>query len=177
MELTLKVTDVRGLEWVNFGAEGLTNLSDCLGITPAAASRLSAKNATRSRSMLMWWESAVNRSFFLCLATCRMRSNACGTRSRSCARRVLCWPAFPLVSVLRTTGSAADGSALFVGFNATTAESDVPRPCIIGYGSSPSRYGPPWCGHAGQTRDLPGSDAILLRVMWSLTPTGRQCLA
>ena len=29
----------------------------------------------------------------------------------------------------------------------------------------------------GQTRDIPGSDAILLRVMWSSTPAGRQCLA
>ncbi len=25
----------------------------------------------------MWWRSAVNRSFFLCLAACRMRSSAC----------------------------------------------------------------------------------------------------
>src|SRR6266511_4229531 len=29
----------------------------------------------------------------------------------------------------------------------------------------------------GQTRDIPGSDAILLRVMWPSTPAGRQCLA
>src|SRR6516164_3319166 len=29
----------------------------------------------------------------------------------------------------------------------------------------------------GQTRDIPGSDAILLRVMWSSTRAGRQCLA
>jgi hypothetical protein len=29
----------------------------------------------------------------------------------------------------------------------------------------------------GQTRDLPGSDAILLHVMWPLTPAGRQHLA
>ena len=32
--------------------------------------------------------------------------------------------------------------ALFVGFAATTAVSDFSRPCIIGYGSSPSRCGP-----------------------------------
>ena len=32
--------------------------------------------------------------------------------------------------------------ALFVGFTATTAESDFPRSCIIGFGSSPSRCGP-----------------------------------
>ncbi len=68
--------------------------------------------------MLIWWKSAVNRSFFLCLAACRMRSSACDTLSRSCARRVLCWSAFPLVPALGSTDSAADRSALFVGFTA-----------------------------------------------------------
>ena len=29
----------------------------------------------------------------------------------------------------------------------------------------------------GQTRDIPGSGAILVRVMWPSTPAGRQCLA
>src|SRR5262249_38924168 len=46
--------------------------------------------------MLMWWRSAVNFSFFLCLAACRTRSNACDTRSRPCVRCVLCWLAFPM---------------------------------------------------------------------------------
>ena len=73
--------------------------------------------------------------------------------------------------------SAADRSALFVGFTATMAESDFPRPCIIGSGSSPSRCGPDRHMAGGQTRDLPASDAILLRVMWPSTPAGRQCLA
>src|SRR5215211_5926317 len=72
-----------------------------------------------------------------------MRSSACDTLTRLCARHVLCWPAFPLVCALGSTGSAADGSALFAGFTATTTKSDLPRPCIIGYGSLPSRYGPP----------------------------------
>ena len=45
----------------------------------------------------MWWKSAVNRSFLLCFAACRTRSSACDTLSRFCARRVLCWPAFPSV--------------------------------------------------------------------------------
>ena len=58
------------------------------------------------------------------------------------ARCVLCWPAFPLASALGSTGSAADRSALFVGFTATMAESDFLPPCFIGYGSSPSRCGP-----------------------------------
>src|SRR4029453_9341790 len=95
--------------------------------------------------MLMWWRSAVNLSFFLSLATFRMRSSAWDTLARLCARCVLCWSAFPLVPALRSTSSAAagpstdcsavGGSALFAGFAANMAESDFPRPCIIGYGS------------------------------------------
>ena len=61
-----------------------------------------------------------------------MRSSACDTLSRSCARRVLCWPAFPSAPALRSTGSAADRPALFVGFIATMAGSDFSRPCIAG---------------------------------------------
>src|SRR5437588_10628620 len=71
-----------------------------------------------------------------------MRSSACDTLTRLCVRRVLCWLAFPLASALRSTGSAAVETALFVSFPATMAESDCSRPCIIGYGSSPSRCGP-----------------------------------
>src|SRR5437773_2551881 len=84
-----------------------------------------------------------------------MRSSACDTRSRSCARRVLCWLAFPLASALGSTDSAASCPALFVGFPATIAESDFPRLFIIGYGSSPSRCGPERRTAAGQTWDLP----------------------
>ena len=84
----------------------------------------------------------MNRSFFRCLATSRTRSSACDTLPRSCARHVRCCPAFPSVSALRSTGSAAGRPALFVGFSATMAESDFSRSCIGGYGSSPSRRGP-----------------------------------
>src|SRR5258708_16721085 len=83
---------------------------------------------------------------------CRMRSSACDTLTRLYVRHVLCWPAFPLVSALRSTGSvavgsaadcsAADRSTLFVGFTATIAESDFSCPSVIGYGTSPSRLGP-----------------------------------
>jgi hypothetical protein len=38
-----------------------------------------------------------------------------------------------LVPVLGSTGSATDRSALFVGFPATTTESDSSGPCIVGY--------------------------------------------
>src|SRR5215831_16771513 len=53
-----------------------------------------------------------------------MRPSACDTVSRRCVRPVLCWFAFPLVPALRSTGSAADGSALFASFSATMAGSD-----------------------------------------------------
>jgi len=66
---------------------------------------------------------------------------------------------------------------LFAGFIATMPGSDFSGPCIIGYGSSPSRCGPATARRSGQTRDLPASDAILLHVMWPSTPAGRQHLA
>ena len=53
--------------------------------------------------------------------------------------------------------------------NFGSPESDFSCPCIIGYGSSPSRCGPPYSApldDGGQTRDIPGSGAILLHVMW-----------
>src|SRR5262249_28470972 len=116
------------------------------------------------RSMLMWWKSAVNLCLFLSLATFRMRSNACDTLTRLCARHVLCWSTFPLVSALGSTGSAdvaspADCStavcpALFAGFAATMTESDFSCPYIIGHGSSPSRCGPSYSGHITRRRRL-----------------------
>jgi hypothetical protein len=109
-------------------------------------SRWRAKNASRSRSTLMWWRSAVSFSFLLSLAAFRTRSSACDTRSRPCVRCVLCSLAFPLAPDLCSTGSAAAetgvASALFVGFPAPIAGSDFSRSCIVGYGSSPSRRGP-----------------------------------
>ena len=64
--------------------------------------------------------------------TFRMRSSACDTFARLCVRHVLCWPAFPLVPALRSTGSAAFSfaadrsgagcSALFTGFSAVGSE-------------------------------------------------------
>jgi hypothetical protein len=76
------------------------------------------------------------------LATCRTRSSACDTRSRYCARCVLCRLAFPSAPALGSTDSAAGCPALFIGFPATMAGSDFSRSCIIGCGSSPSRHGP-----------------------------------
>src|ERR1700730_14769877 len=121
--------------------------------TPAAAFILSSRNASSSSSTLMWCRSAVNFSCFLVLAIRRMRSSACDTLSRPWVRHVLCCSAFSLVSALGSADSAAAASAadcstailsaLFPGFSATMTESDFLRSCVIGYGSSPSRCGPP----------------------------------
>src|ERR1700704_275304 len=50
--------------------------------------------------MLMWWKSEMNFSFFLSLATSRMRSSARGMLVWLCAQGMVCWSAFPLVSAL-----------------------------------------------------------------------------
>ena len=90
----------------------------CLVVLPRYAvhtwSRIafSAKNDLRSRSTLTWCRSAVNFSFFLCLAACRTRSSACDTLSRPCVRCVLCSLAFLLVPALGSTGSAAGCSGI-----------------------------------------------------------------
>jgi hypothetical protein len=72
-----------------------------------------------------------------------MRSSPWVTVSRLCIRPVSCWVAFPSAPALGSTGSAPDRSGTFVGFTATMAGSDFSSPFIIGYGSSPSRCGPP----------------------------------
>ena len=71
-----------------------------------------------------------------------MRASACDALHRFCARCARLWHAFPSAPALRSTGSAADRSALFARFPATTTGPDFSRPCIIGFGSSPSRCGP-----------------------------------
>ena len=106
-------------------------------------------------------------------------------------RRVLCWSAFPLVPALRSTGSAAFSiaayssgagcSALFARLPSYYDEARLlgsvhhrlrfltfpMRTIVLGTDLDTD----------GQTRDLPGSDAIPLHVMWPLTPAGRQHLA
>jgi len=72
--------------------------------------------------VLIWWRSAVNRSFFLCLAACRTRSSSWITRSRPCVRSVLCCLAFPLVPALRSIASATVLPALFGDFIAVGSE-------------------------------------------------------
>ena len=119
----------------------------------------------------------MNLSFFRCLAACRTRSSAWDTLARSCARRVLCWRAFPSVPALRSTDSAAGCPALFAGFTATMAGSDFSRPCISGYGSSPSRCGPAVSIRRSNSRP-PGSRAKSFRTCQGLRPRqARRALA
>ena len=51
---------------------------------------------------------------------------------------MLCSPAFPLVPLLPSAGSAADRPALFVGVPGTMSESDFSGPFIGIYGASAS---------------------------------------
>jgi hypothetical protein len=75
-----------------------------------------------------------------------------------------------------------DGSRPYVFTNpiAIVSAAIVSAIASIGAASAPppSRCGPSLSRDTdGQTRDLPGSDAIPLHVMWPLTPAGRQHLA
>src|SRR4051812_36131070 len=81
--------------------------------------------------------------FFPCLARSRTRPSPGDTLTRLCVRCVCGSCLFPLAPSLGSPGSASGGPELFVGFAATVEGSDFSRLCIIGYGSSPSRCGPP----------------------------------
>jgi hypothetical protein len=119
--------------------------------------------------MLTWWRSAVNRSFFLSLAACRTRSNAWDTLPRFCARHVLCWPAFPLARPwLHRLRCRLPGFVRRLRCY-TMAGSDFSRPCITGYGSSPSRCGPAARCRRPDTRS-PGSRTGSIRTCQGLRP-------
>ena len=151
--------------------------------TPGAASSLSSKNASSSSSMLMWWRSEVNFSFFLSFATCRMRSSACDTLSRPCvpARALLARIPLgprPWLHRLRS-GSLRRGllhSRVFRfvrRLHSYYGGVRLPVPVhhrlrLLAFPMRAARS----LDADGQTRDLPGSDAILLRVMCSSTPAG-----
>ena len=78
--------------------------------------------------------------------------------------------AFPLAPALRSTDSAASRPALFTSFAATMAESDFPRPYIIGYGSSPSRCVPAAVCCAWSDVGSPGSHATSFHTCQVLRP-------
>jgi len=101
----------------------------------------------------------------------RMCFSACDTVPRYCARPVRCWLTFPSAPALGSTDSAAGCPALFVSFTATMTGSDFSRSCIIGCGSSPSRYGPVQhaCCHWPTMRS-PGSQTKSVRTCQVLRP-------
>src|ERR1700730_18025926 len=76
------------------------------------------------------------------------------TLARLGVRRVLTRPVFSSAPSLGSAGSDLGRPTPFASFPATMEGSDFSRPCITGFGSSPSRCGP---GRdcSGQTRDLP----------------------
>src|SRR3954454_17437699 len=75
---------------------------------------------------------------------------SCDTLSRLCVRRVRYWIAFSSAPALRSIASAAGPPVLFGDFLATMTGADLSRPCIIGFGSSPSRCGPDRFSACGQ---------------------------
>jgi hypothetical protein len=98
------------------------------------------------------------------------------TLVRRCVRCVLSWSAFPLVSALGFTGSAAvapiadcstagvplcssASQLLWQGQTSRARASSATAPHLPDAGRQRQR-------RAGQTRDLPASDAIPLHVMW-----------
>ena len=89
---------------------------------PGAASRLRARNAVRSIAGAPMVEERGEPFLLPLLARRSVRAPAPVTHFPGPApRRVLCWFTFPLVTALRSTGSAAGIPALFVGFVATMA--------------------------------------------------------
>ena len=86
---------------------------------------------------------------------------SCATLTRLGVRRVLSWRAFPSVPALRSTNSAADPSALFVGFPATRAWSDFSCHLVQSGSYAVSRhiakYGKPPGPQAGGSRNRIGA--------------------
>src|SRR6266511_288713 len=108
----------------------------------------------RSRSMVTWCSSAVNRTRLSRLAVSRMRSSAGDTLSQLCVWHVLLQTALPLAPPLPSITSAAVSAALFGNFSGTMGESDFLWPCIIGLRVRPSRCGP--LGHGLSKRPASG---------------------
>src|SRR5947207_6216392 len=108
-----------------------------------------------------------------------MRSSACDTLIRFCARHVLCWPAFPLVPALRSPGSAAtfpaDASAVdffsvFAGFTATMAVPTSPFRLSSDLASHlpVAAQRTPYTAHdyGRHTPDLRSFATLLLHLLW-----------
>ena len=79
-------------------------------------------------------------------------------------------PAFPSACRLRSMNSASACAYLFAHFIATTQQSDFSGPCIVGFGSSPSRRGPPSVATQRPDRRSPGSRAKRVSTCQGLRP-------
>ena len=95
-----------------------------------------------SASGVMWWKSAVRRSFWFLSAAFRIRAAACGTLARHWVRRVLWQSEFPLVEALSSGDSAEARAPLFAALTGRMASSDFFKPFIIGFGFLHSLRGP-----------------------------------
>ena len=111
----------------------------------------------------------MNRSSFFSLAVCRTRSRPWDAPCRLGVRGVPSCSAFSLAPALGSTGSSAGRPASFARFPATMAEFDPSSPCIIGFGSSPSRCGP-LSLHARPRSRSPGFRSRSLRTCQGLRP-------
>ena len=96
----------------------------------------------------------MNRTCLSFAATRRTRSSALGTLIPALCPGRVALVTFPLGSLLSSTTSAADCSALFGGFAGTTRLSDFPRSCISGLRPRPSPSGPPTDHADGRAPDL-----------------------
>ena len=115
----------------------------------------------------------MNRSSFFSLAACRTRLRPWDAPSRPGVRSVS--SAFSLAPAHGSTGSLGRSPASFVGFTATIVGPDLSRPCIIGFGSSPSRRGPSARAPAARREISRFPDEELARMPGSATSRDRRC--
>jgi len=115
-------------------------------------------------------------SFFLWLATFRMRASAWDTLSPFCAWRVFCCPLGPRPSLLRLRSQSPGFVRRSLSYY---GGSDFPRPFVIGYRSSPPRCRPATCDEPAK-RGSPGSRATSFHTCQVLRPRrasrSRPCL-
>ena len=144
--------------------------------TPGAAFFLISRNASRSRSTVMWCKSALNRSF---LSPERCLSHTF-QRTWHTLFPALCPGRVLLVRVLLGQPPSLHrlrrgwSPALFGGFVGTMGLSDFPCPCIAGLRSSTFPARPSGPSPRGRTRDLPVlAHGVSTRARRSPTAQGR----
>ena len=110
-------------------------------------------NSLRRQSTVTWCRSATRRSPGFLPADCRIRSAACDTLPRFCARHELWSSGLPLGPALR---SADPMGPLFAGFIATMAKSDFFEPfSSLACGIPPFHCGPARQQGSSKTSQVP----------------------